>query len=380
MVEENNNTGRNPVFDISKGLAIILIVFGHIDTSTFPCYFVHLFHVPFFFFLSGYFLKDKYYENIKTVFEFIKKRFKRLCIPYLMCNLIFLFLHNLCLKINLYTTNPLFLEGYTGNYFGLDTPAYSKKQIFIKSIWTILFARQENLVGATWFLKVLFFVSLIFIIVSYLSNKFSELCKNKYFYAEIIRGVSLVFLTICGFILSVYDKSNIWLFGTVLSSLLPFYIGYLFAKYKKNINLNIKYFVLCFIILLSLNFVLPQKISISANFYYNPLLLALLTVTGFLMLLALSEFINKIFKNKVKNIFILLGQNTMPILCLHIIAFKAVTLLQVLIYNLPDYRLASYFTYKTDSGWWILYLFIGLCIPVCINQLYKYFKSLLIRN
>lgn len=162
---------RNLTLDISKGLAIVLIVFGHLDIDTLPCYFVHLFHVPFFFAISGYLFKDKYIKNIKTMCEFITKRFKRLCIPFLFCNVICLFLHNMFLKMNLYTTNPLFLEGDFGNHFGLNAPEYNGQSILGKFLLTLLFARQELIVGPTWFLKVLFFVSLIFIIISYISKK-----------------------------------------------------------------------------------------------------------------------------------------------------------------------------------------------------------------
>ena len=80
---------RSALLDIAKGIGILLVVFGHqIDyfhldfPSAYP--FIYLFHVPLFFFLSGVFFKDS-----DKVWPFIKKKFVRLYIPYLLANIFF---------------------------------------------------------------------------------------------------------------------------------------------------------------------------------------------------------------------------------------------------------------------------------------------------
>lgn len=75
-------SGRINKFDNLKGLAIFLIVLGHLtlfrsnDTIGFIRNFVFLFHLPVFFFVAGYFSKVGPDEPIKA--------FKRLFIPYIL--------------------------------------------------------------------------------------------------------------------------------------------------------------------------------------------------------------------------------------------------------------------------------------------------------
>jgi len=77
----NSSKVRINKFDNLKGLAIILIVLGHVlivNTKSLDCLrnFIYLFDLPLFFFVSGYFSKIAPGE--------IKKSFKRLIIPYIL--------------------------------------------------------------------------------------------------------------------------------------------------------------------------------------------------------------------------------------------------------------------------------------------------------
>ena len=79
----------NMTFGILSSLAIIMVVAGHIGYSImtvgdlFPYY---SFHVPLFMFISGYFYRDSEEEH---PFLYIKKRVRRLLVPYLIWNLVY---------------------------------------------------------------------------------------------------------------------------------------------------------------------------------------------------------------------------------------------------------------------------------------------------
>lgn len=81
-----------------------------------------------------------------------------------------------------------------------------------------------------------------------------------------------------------------------------------------------------------------------------------------------SYLINKILKNKK-------GKNTIYILFLHFLAFKLITYIQLRIYNLPNYSLASFPTLYINNGWWILYFLAGIIIPMIICKTLKYCKE-----
>ena len=80
-MNETKTKPRINRFDNLRGLAIFLIVFGHMAFSTkffsidFLHSFVYLFHLAILFFVSGYFSKVDLKQPIKL--------FKRLLIPYI---------------------------------------------------------------------------------------------------------------------------------------------------------------------------------------------------------------------------------------------------------------------------------------------------------
>ena len=67
---------RDETFDVLKGIAIILMIIGHCDFSPFRT-FIYSFHMPLFFFVAGYFLKERPLR--KELFLSTK----RLLVPYI---------------------------------------------------------------------------------------------------------------------------------------------------------------------------------------------------------------------------------------------------------------------------------------------------------
>lgn len=74
--------------DILKGIAILLIVYGHIIPGAVPFVtdWVSTFHIPLFFFVSGLLFNSiKYKDNL---FRFFKNRAKGLAFPFLVFSMI----------------------------------------------------------------------------------------------------------------------------------------------------------------------------------------------------------------------------------------------------------------------------------------------------
>ncbi len=128
---------RIPWIDVYRGLAIILIVVGH-SWSPFVGY-IYLFHVPAFFFISG--LSSQF--AMYTPWNFFVKRLKTLIVPYFVFNLFFILAH--------------FVLKNTSLSQILYSPADSTSFAFFTAVnGLLLFARTEEVGGATWFLPVLF--------------------------------------------------------------------------------------------------------------------------------------------------------------------------------------------------------------------------------
>ena len=70
------NNGRIEWIDILKGIAIVLVVFGHIYSNEIVFKWLYSFHVPIFFFAGGYVYKQR------SVLYDLKRRFQTIMIPY----------------------------------------------------------------------------------------------------------------------------------------------------------------------------------------------------------------------------------------------------------------------------------------------------------
>ena len=57
---------RDLTLDLAKAICIILMVIGHSGCPDYLHRFIYMFHMPCFFFISGYLLNDKYLTNLKT--------------------------------------------------------------------------------------------------------------------------------------------------------------------------------------------------------------------------------------------------------------------------------------------------------------------------
>jgi polysaccharide biosynthesis protein PslL len=66
-----------PFIDVARGIGISLVIFGHLNDGTFLRNWIYLFHMPFFFFLSGYL-----HKVTTDYFGFVDKKFKHLMVPY----------------------------------------------------------------------------------------------------------------------------------------------------------------------------------------------------------------------------------------------------------------------------------------------------------
>ncbi len=367
---QTNIVTRHKIFDIIKGIGIILMVMAH---AGFGLKFISLFHMPLFFIVSGVFFKEKSYESITAIKFYIIKKAKSLLLPFIILTLLLLYLHNFFIDINILTDNSLFITQHSnGNQFGLSF-YYTNMQILMKSLYTILLVHEEQLFAASWFLRVLFYISVMFCIGSYILSK-SLLKVNCYKYFDILRFLICVICLILGFICHKMNF-NFYSIGTMLSSSICFELGILYGKYKNKIAINI---YSCFISILFLLFYLWKyntKISIVFNSYENPLWLIICSISGFIFIKYLSKIIDKHYKC-LSILLSFIGQNTMPILCLHLIFFKLVTFMQVCIYNEPKYMLASFLYLYNNRLWWLVYTLFGIIGPLFVKYLYEKIKLL----
>ena len=99
--------------DYAKALGIFLVVLGHIALPGTLINVIYAFHMPLFFFISGYLFRMEKYESIK---DFIVKRWHHLVVPYFLLNII---------VYVLWVTRLIILTGSIDSYKMVTLPLFS---------------------------------------------------------------------------------------------------------------------------------------------------------------------------------------------------------------------------------------------------------------
>ena len=129
---------RIEYLDIAKGIGILLVVLGHNDfevISLFVQRSIYSFHMPLFFFLSGYFL-----NTAVPFFDFFKKRFNSLLKPYLFTIFLIYFTSVSFEKMGFNTAIQRTVKSLYGSGYYLDwVQLWFLPQLFVVSLYAFVF-------------------------------------------------------------------------------------------------------------------------------------------------------------------------------------------------------------------------------------------------
>jgi len=199
--------------DAGKGLGMLLVMMGHADIPEYLKTYIYTFHMPLFFFLSGYLFKIEKYPNLKV---FLIKRTKSLVLPYLCFSLV-AYLWFLV----------VYYYGKVDYHDNLFTPLIGTFIDIRKSNWTVHS-------GALWFVACLFCTELFF----YLISKIGRTNKKISFL--------LILLSVIG---CIYNKMGgqplPWSIDVAMISVGFYGIGYFYKEYREKLErfINFKTFI-----------------------------------------------------------------------------------------------------------------------------------------
>lgn len=337
---------RNLTVDVAKGLGILSVVIGHINGGLFApvVSWVYLFHVPFFFFLSGLFLKTS------TPFRpFLLKKVKRLYGPAVLSNALFLILYILMLQ---YACQP-----------------WSWNDSIRHLVKIILGLAVTPLGGATWFLIVLFRASILFCVISRFGDESKLGKKGHYLSAMVVLLLGMVGL----FVPIPYGL------GRDLVALLFLYAGRMSFKLgllewidRQKTTIKISVAVITFILLLMVGRINSYDMS-QGEYGIVPLML-FSSFCGILFLLVISSLVQR-FLAGISRFLAYSGEKTMWILIGHFVAFKLIVFVQVGIMGAPRECVMAHPTYMLDASWPILYLTAGFFLPLLFSCMWNNLKG-----
>lgn len=351
---------RDIKLDIVKGLAMSMIVLGH-ACAPFECFYT-MFHVSIFYIVAGILFKPILVINLDNICIFISKKFKRLALPFILINLLLIFLHNCLINCNLYTVDPRFLQ-YPGSSFGI-TEYYSVKEIIKQSFLTILLiAKTQQLAGATWFLKYFFYISIII----YLYETFINFLFRKINILENYTRFIKIILAIIIFLSLALINPNIKITNVLFIGLFFYYFAFIFKDWIISICQN-KIGITFFIIILFYIYLYGNPIASDLYFNFKAIIIGF---SGFIFTYFIATIIYKI--PICSSIMSIVGQHTFSILLFHLIFFKFVTIFQLhFIYtDYPKFMYAAFPIFQVQNFWWLVYTVIGILSPILLSVLYK---------
>lgn len=344
----NNQLSRE--ITITKGLCIILMVIGHCGCPSLLYKFIYIFHMPVFFFFSGFFFSTSKLSSPK---DYLRKKVKALWWPFVKWSVFFLIIHNLLFYI----------------YF--EQEFFSCKEIIKQASLIPFMYGNDPLIGGFWFLNNLFYSIVIVVALSLFLYRMRMSEKQI---AITITSLSVFGLIIAQFICNDLDVNIISHAVGLLCSLACYALGYMFSVtgvFEKVMKPKVSFVLLSAVLL----FLSAKYLSVLRPFTgFSPVLMPyvlFMALIGIYFIYSVAHFMGGgILSLKIEYI----GNNTLHILTWHFLSFKILDMILVATHGLPISSMVSMYHLPSDMFFehgWVLYAFIGVSLPLVMLALYN---------
>ena len=343
---------KNNHIAIAKAIGIILMVVGHSGCPNSISSFIYTFHMPLFFFFSGYFIKD--INTRESLMVFTLKKLKGLYLPYLRLSLLFLLLHNTFCSLNIYNALS-------------NTYPYQVSDYLIQLRKILFMSDYELLLRPFWFIKELLLSSLCVGAIS--------LIRHKYF--SKLTNIHLLIITL--FLALLFKRVPaiplIGDFSLCLFCIAYIYSGMIFYQFKHYISPSYMIITATFVIV----FIGSQLFNDTIDMRYvnstHLIPFYILSLCGIILLYCISV---RLERTPLNNSLYYIGNNTFPILALNLIALKTGNLIKIIIHDMPIEKLASYTVINEyNTYYWIIYSIIGTGLPLLIYYIFNISRQMI---
>ena len=333
--------------DYGKSIAIFLVILGHLNISSQLYLFIYSFHIPFFFFISGYL-----FNNTLSFQNTVKKYLFKLIIPYFWFSLIsFLALPLFKIVIEIYHNKDIGLNLLFKSLFDIIKGIFYGSMTSLGSVGNVIL----------WFLPCLFTVIVLFKALNKINLK-------------VLIPIFIILQFIVPFINSninpylPYNRLPLCLdsaFIGVLFFAIGFYVKNCIIT-NKSIYINLLVSLIIFLLVYFLSFFFNTSFDI-ANIYQgkNAILTYFISFFGIYGLVLFSDFLAKQFKNISyiqsisKNTLYVFAFQFIIIWSLHRVELILPKVICVLKYNIFFYS--------------VIILCLTLAMKVIVKKMFSYF-------
>ena len=292
------STGRVEWVDVAKGVGIVLVVLAHaLPKDHIIWQFINQFHMPFFFMISGFL-----YSTKTSWVKFVIRKIRTLWVPFVFSSVL--------------TKAVSIVIGKTSVGGG------------VKSIIKMFLLLEAGpLLGAIWFIRVLFYAVIIYDLIIRISDK---VLKEK---SEVGLSVLSVVMFVVGINTQLPAQGSV-----VLNSIAFIHLG----KELRNHRLIERIHILAAVVAIAACFAisLMNRTSYVGNTYTYPVLFVIAAITGSIGLATLCRCVYKDVPPLRWLVF--LGKNSMGPMIWQFVTFKLVIGVQIVFYHLGWNRISDF--------------------------------------
>lgn len=246
-------------------------------------------------------------------------------------------------------------------------PLSCAKQVALMAV----FKHTPPFLGAFWFLKSLLVAQLLFALFFKVASLCGERGRRKVLFTLcLLAYMAGIALEKAGFHPAAYST-----LPRELCVVLLLCMGYFYRRYEHRVKKNVLVFALG---LAALGALAPFFSFDFGAMRFNCVVVLFSSLVGFHCCMAASSYIHGLCR-PLSRALTYMGGNTITILALHFLAFKAVTAVRLLcVEGLPSARLKDFPVLEADFPWWlwVAYVVAGCALPMAWQLLTDKMKRL----
>lgn len=347
QIAKSNAVDRE-YWNIVKGIGIICVVLGHVWPDAVR--FVYIFHLPLFFFVSGYlYNEEKYGDN---PYLNVVSRIKSSWMKYVLAFWVLIWLHNWMAELKML-------------YFFADI--YSLSDIVYQMADALMGGGHECMGFALWFVPVSVVANCMLGFVVTISRKVQKITKQtwtKYLFQLIVIGI-------CGFVGYLLEAKQIMLTVNIQVALvvMPFlWVGYLLRNFVFDFKKYLNVFV--FIASVVAVYFISRKYLLDLGLQSVYPFLHLGAFIGIYMSLYAAKIIQKI--PYIRTLLNTYGRASFWIMFAHLPLCRLFDWAYINMYHKDEFE-KLYYTLKSviyAKTFWPIYIFIGLGVSIVLFVFY----------
>lgn len=340
---------RDAYWDMVKGLAVLLILAGHTGAPLVP--FIYMYNLAVFFFVAGYFYREKYTAE---PFRYMGTRLQRLWWPCVRWAVLFVLLHNVLLAAGLYAAVP-------GIPLAGEQHVYSLADMLRALVHAFTLQGLEDMAVALWFVEMMLADLFMLCGMHYLVRRLSGWRREL----ALLAGAGAVYGLGCYFIQhQIYPE---YYFHTACLLFVPVYLGYLYQRFQCHVPLHWAGGLAAALVVLFVYRHTGTWIEYSQNRMIGPKWFVLANAGGLYFHLWLCRLLQR--GAWFTKVLACVGRESLGIIALHFLAFKAAGVVYIKAMGLPTAYLAAIpvVGYPLQSGvWWVFFVLCGVCLPLLV--------------